>query len=403
MTKRSRSTRREFIQTAALAGAMVTPAAALAQGVDKSERRPLVYRTLGRTGLKVPIVGMGSCYAVNLIQAALNEGVMYFHSSGAYADGKHERLLGKALNPFPRDSYVVGTSADLPYDSGRAGGRSLDLGTGVDPKKILESLDDSLKRLGLDYVDIYFLGSAGTRDPLFHEPYLEAFDKLKRSGKTRFAGITTHSKEPAVIRYAAESGFWDVVLTAFNFRQSHREDVRAAIREGASAGLGIIAMKTQAGVYWDRSRERMINMKAALKWVLQEENVHTTIPAFMNFEEMEEDLSVMENPALTEQERKDLAVGDDVGLSGNYCQQCGLCIPQCPSGLDIPILMRSHMYALAHGQPKKARKTLSGWTKSDIPCAGCADCMVRCRLGLDVRSRALDLTRLLDVPIELLG
>lgn len=402
MSQHFRPTRREFLKIAALAGAMATPANALARGAYKSEPRKFVCRTLGRTGIKLPIVSMGSCYAVNLIQAALREGFMYFHSSGAYAEGRHERLLGKALRPFPRDSFVIGTAAELPYRYG-SGDRSADLETGINPKLIIESLDDSLNRLKLDYVDIYFIGSIGTRDPLFHEPYLEAFEKLKRDGKTRFVGITTHANEPAVIRAAAAGKFWDVVLTAFNFRQSHREDVRAAIQEAAKAGLGIIAMKTQAGVYWDKARKRKINMKAALKWALQDENIHTSIPAFMNFEEMEEDISVMENPALTEKEKRDLALGEKMGFSGNYCQQCGQCIPQCPAGLDIPLLMRSHMYALAHGQPGKARRTLSDWSSRDVPCSGCADCGITCTLGLDVRSRVLDVARLLDVPGELLG
>jgi predicted aldo/keto reductase-like oxidoreductase len=403
MSRSYRPTRREFLKIAALAGTMVAPTKALTHGDKKSDPRKLVYRTLGRTGLKLPIVSMGSCYAVNLIQAALQEGFMYFHSSGGYAEGEHERLLGKALKPFPRDSFLVGTCADLPYRMRRGGGPSLDVGTGIEPKLITKSLDDSLARLKMDYIDIYFLGSVGKRQTVFHEPYQEAFEKLKRDGKTRFLGITTHSNEPAVIRAAAENKFWDVVLTAFNFRQSHRQDVRDAIHHAAAAGLGVMAMKTQAGVYWDRERKRKINMKAALKWVLQDEKVHTSIPAFMNFEEMEEDISVMEKPALTEQEKGDLGMGDKMGFSGNYCQQCGRCLSQCPKGVDVPLVMRSHMYALAHRQPGKARWTLSGWSARDVACVDCADCGVECALGLDVRSRALDIARLLEVPGELLG
>jgi predicted aldo/keto reductase-like oxidoreductase len=403
MGRHHRTTRREFIQIAALAGATLGSARTFARHADDTKPLKLVYRTLGRTGLKLPIVSMGSCYAVNLVQAAVDEGFVYFQSSGGYAEGEHERLLGRALSPYPRDSYVVATCADVPYKTPRGGGPTLDVGTGVDPKRIVRSLDDSLKRLGLDYVDIYYFGSVGQRDTVFHEPYLEAFEKLKRAGKTRFVGITTHSNESTVIRAAAQSEFWDVVLTAFNFRQSHREEVRAAIHEAAAAGLGVVAMKTQAGVYWDGSRQRKINMKAALKWVLQDENVHTSIPAFRNFEEMEQDISVMQNPALTEQEKSDLGIGDEMGFSGNYCQQCGRCLPQCPLGVDVPLLMRSHMYALAHGQPVKARRTLAGWSARDVPCTGCAECAVDCALGLDVRSRAVDMAHLLDVPGGLLG
>jgi len=116
-------------------------------------------------------------------------------------------------------------------------------------------------------------------------------------------------------------------------------------------------MKTQAGVYWDRKRTNKINMKAALKWVLQDENVHTTIPAFANYEEMKEDLAVMEDLTLTPQEKSDLELGEKLGFSGCYCQQCGQCAAQCPARMDIPTLMRSHMYAFAHRQPKKAKAT----------------------------------------------
>jgi predicted aldo/keto reductase-like oxidoreductase len=96
-------------------------------------------------------------------------------------------------------------------------------------------------------------------------------------------------------------------------------------------------------------------------------------------------------------------MGDKMGFSGNYCQQCGRCVLQCPAGVDIPLLMRSHMYALAHKQPMKARRTLAGWSSNDVPCIDCTECAVDCTLGLDVRSRAVDIARLLDVPSGLLG
>ena len=112
--------------------------------------------------------------------------------------------------------------------------------------------------------------------------------------------------EPEVIRAAIASGAYNVVLTAYNFRQPHAAEVEKAIDEAAKAGLGIIAMKTQAGVFWDRERQHPINMKAALKWVLRNENVHTAVPGFTTFEQMEIDLSVMEDSTLTPAEELDL-------------------------------------------------------------------------------------------------
>ena len=224
---------------------------------------------------------------------------------------------------------------------------------------------------------------------------MKAYEALKRAGKIRFAGIATHRNEPAVIRAAMKSGVWDVVLTAFNFRQSHREEVRAAIHEAAAAGLGIIAMKTQAGVYWDSRRRHEINMQAALRWVLRDGHVHSSVPAFSNHDELEEDLAVARDPALRPADERDLRLGERAGLSGLYCQQCGACLPQCPQHTDVPALMRAHMYMAGHERPAHALHALRGWTPADIPCCGCESCGVRCALAFDVRERAVSVARLL--------
>jgi predicted aldo/keto reductase-like oxidoreductase len=338
---------------------------------------------------------MGSSYAVNLVQTALDEGIVYIHTSSSYGERNHERLLGEVFRTRPRDSFVVATSPDLPYRYFPGRGRSRDLGLGADPKLIETSLDGSLKRLQVDAVDIFYLCSVGTREVQF-EPYLEAYERVKRAGKARFIGVGTHENEPEVIRAAIDAEAWDVVLTAYNFRQSHREKVRDAIREAAQAGLGVVAMKTQAGVYWDRARTRMINMKAALKWVLTDENVHTTIPAFSTFVELREGLSVMEDLSLTMEEERDLELGERLALSGNFCQQCGYCLPQCPEGMEIPAWMRASMYAFGHGQPEKARRFLAEHRGAELLCTDCDRCRVRCSLGLDVRSRSRELVRHLD-------
>ena len=84
--------------------------------------------------------------------------------------------------------------------------RSSALGTEVDPELIYRSMEGSLQRLQVEYVDIYYRCSVGAREALF-EPYLEAFGRLKEEGKTRFVGLGTHENEPEVIRAAIESGF----------------------------------------------------------------------------------------------------------------------------------------------------------------------------------------------------
>ena len=396
MTIRRRTTRRQFLaeSSVGIAGTALLSGCsgeAPAVGPQPREGRSVV-RTLGRTGLELPVVSMGSCYAVNLVQTALDEGIVYIHTSSGYAEQNHERILGEVFRTRPRDSFVVATSPDLPYRYFPGGGRSRDLGIGADPRLIETSLDGSLKRLQVDAVDIFYLCSVGSREVRF-EPYMEAFERVKQAGKARFVGVGTHDNEPEVIRAAVDAEVWDVVLTAYNFRQSHRDEISDAIGDAARAGLGVVAMKTQAGVYWDRERTRLINQKAALKWALTDENVHTAIPAFSNFDELREGLSVMEDLGLTPEEEQDLELGERLTLSGNFCQQCGRCLPQCPASVDVPTWMRASMYAFGHGRPEKARRLLAEQLPAELSCTRCDRCLVRCTLGLDVRSRSLELAR----------
>jgi hypothetical protein len=394
-----RTTRREFLEAGAsgVAGAALLSACGQPQRPARSDapQAPLVTRPLGRTGLTLPIVSVGSAYEPSLVGAALDAGLTFVFTSVSYAEQNHERMLSRVFRGRPRDSFLVASGPDLPGYHFNADGLSEDLGTDTDASSIAPFLEGSLQRLGLDHLDVYLLGSINQPATVLHEPYMKAFEQFKRAGKIRFAGIATHGNEPAVLRAAAKSGFWDVVVTAFNFRQSHREEVRAAIHEAAEAGLGIIAMKTQAGVYWDALRQRKINMQAALRWVLRDEHVHSSIPAFSNFDEFEEDLAVARDPTLRPEEERDLRLGERAGLPGLYCQQCAACIPQCPRRADVPTLMRAHMYVAGHGQPRHARHVLRGWAPDDIPCPDCEACSVRCALGFDVRERALAVARLL--------
>jgi len=393
MNKPACTSRREFLE----AGAKGIAAAAILSSCSGSPpprqttpaKTVAAVRLLGRTGLRLRAVSIGSTYAPDLVRAALHAGLTYVHTSSSYAERNHERMLGETLSGLPRDAFVIGTSPDLPARFPGGESPSLDVGREVDPGLIARSMRASLEMLGIDHVDIYYLASVGTRQTALHAPYIDAFEKLKREGLTRFIGITTHGNEPDVIRAAAESKAWDVVVTAYNFRQSHRDEVAAAIAEADAAGLGVIAMKTQAGVYWDRLRLRKINMKAALKWVLQNEHVHTTIPAFSNYDELKEDLEVLESPALTPAERSDLGLGRAAGLSGVFCQQCGRCLAQCPAGMDVPALMRASMYVYGYQQPERARRVLHAWTPDRWACVGCPRCDVRCALGLDIRATAL--------------
>ena len=162
-------------------------------------------------------------------------------------------------------------------------------------------------------------------------------------------------------------------------------------------------MKTQAGVFWDRERQDPINMKAALKWALKNENVHTSIPGFNTFDQMNDDLSVMADLQLTPEEREDLKLGMRNGTPGLFCDQCGDCLAQCGEGVDVPTVMRSYMYAYGYKSPRTAKDTLAAVDLDDLACATCDECTVTCKMKFDVRRRAVDIARIRSVPEEFLA
>jgi len=155
-------------------------------------------------------------------------------------------------------------------------------------------------------------------------------------------------------------------------------------------------MKTQAGAYWDKEKQQPINMKAALKWVLNDPNVTTAIPGFTTFDQLKEDFSVVSDITLTAQDLKDLRLGETV--AGLYCQQCGQCLAGCSKGLPIPDLMRGYMYAYGYRNLQAAHELVGSLELDENPCASCASCTAVCAKGFDIADRVKDISRLRAVP-----
>jgi hypothetical protein len=354
-------------------------------------------RTLGRTGIEVPLVSMGVMNAdnPNLVKAALDGGIVLFDTAHGYQDGRNEEMLGTILPKRPRDSFVICTKVyvnTLDRKTGR-------FGPGTRGEEITGKLDLSLQRLGLDHVDVLHLHAQTAREGVLHETLMKALEKAKQAGKTRFLGVSTHKNEPEVLRAAVESKLYDVVLTSYNFKQDHHLEVQKAIGEAAAAGLGIVAMKTQAGVYWDKAKKQPIDMKAALRWALRDPNVHTAIPGFTTFEQLQDDLVVMREPAFTPADGEKLR---DEKLAGLFCQGCDECMGPCPESLPIPELMRSYMYGHAYKNREAAQSLLLALDLPPAPCQDCDTCEVVCAKGFDVAERIRDIVRLRDVPREFL-
>ncbi len=353
-----------------------------------------IIRTLGRTGLKVPIVSMGVMNADNpaVVQGALDAGIVLLDTAWGYQRGQNEKMIGQVIAGRPRESFMIATK--VPGPNGDRSMRGLD-DAGIE-KAFLAKFDESLARLGLDHVEVLYLHNNTAPEHVQNQAVIGALQKAKKAGKARFIGITTHGNEPAVIRATIETKAYDVILTAYNFQKDYSPDLRKAVAEATAAGLGIVAMKTQAGAYWDREKQQPINMRAALKWVLNDPNVTTAIPGFTTFDQLKEDFSVVTDITLTPADLKDLRLGEQA--AGLYCQQCARCVAGCPKGLPIPDLMRSYMYAYGYRNLQAAHELVGSLDIAADACGSCASCTAVCVKGFDIADRVRDISRLRAVP-----
>ena len=176
------------------------------------------YRTLGNTGLKVTSVGFGCMITSDgsVVERAADLGITYFDTARGYQGGNNERMVGAALKNKRKDITLstkthAGTRADAPW----------------------AILDTSLKELGTDHVDIWYL-HAKQRPEEVTDDLIDAQQTAKKAGKIRFAGVSTHSGQPTLIPFLAKHEKVDVILSAYNFTMEPA--VTAVIDQAVKAG-----------------------------------------------------------------------------------------------------------------------------------------------------------------------
>ena len=396
--KNRKLSRRHFVKSSAagMAGMVCLPGSDVVRG-GKQGDRTLVYRTLGNTGMRVPVIGMGilSAGTPELMRAAIDAGVTHFDSTAARPQQmRNEEMIGEVMKGRPRDSFIYGTKIHLPQDYSTGLYRST-----ATEAEFTRLLDNALSNLQMDYVDIVYHHMISKRESAFYEPAMNAMVKAKEAGKARFLGMTTHANVPEAVHAAVDTEFYEVVMASYNPRQTDVVEVKDAIARAAGAGLGVVAIKIIRG---DVNRdEGPVNAAASLKWVLQDTNVHATIPGFGTFDEMNTDLSVMEDLRLTEAELMDL--NRHASKPHLFCQGCGQCLGQCKAGLPIPDLMRAYMYEYGYKEPVLTSSAIASLEIPINACGDCTSCPVECTNGWDVAEKVREIVRLKDRSSSILA
>ncbi len=359
-------------------------------------RDKMIYRSLGKTGIKLPIVSMGVMNADNpaLLRAAWEAGIRFFDTAWYYQNGNNEKMVGSVLREVgaKREDVSIGTKILLP---GPVRGKEA-------KEMFLTRFDQSLSRLQMDFVDILYYHMPAGLDQI-NDPYiLEAFTELKEKRKIRFSGFSTHSYWPDLVDDAARREFYDVILLSFNFSMYNDPRVFDSIERAHNAGIGLVAMKTQCQQGWykrglpaeQQTFYSKTNMNTALlKWVLKNEYIATAVPGFTTFDQIREDITVAYDLEYTEEEKKFLSDKNVKLAIQSVCRQCGTCIASCAKNVDVPTLMRIHMYGLGYGNLLMAKMTLDQIEqgRSIDSCSNCITCTSKCRFSVPVSERINEL------------
>ncbi len=339
------------------------------------------YNPLGRTGLKVSDVSCGaiSLFEPNVLRYAYDCGVNYFDTAESYLRTKSESFIGQALKDV-RDKVIITTKhAYSPADK-------------IKKEDIMRRVEASLKRMQTDYVDIAMVHNISDLTLLKNDELQSAYSQLKKEGKIRFTGFSTHNPQ-LTLKQALETTFPQVILVIYNHMEG--QEIEPLIKKVHEKGIGTVAMKVFAGGKHGRLKS-LISSKvsypqAAIRWVLSNPNIDCLIATMSSYSHVEEYVAASGKPL----NREDLKIiAEYKRQAGNlYCRvSCSQCLASCPHQVAVGDILRFSMYFEDYRMEKEAMRYYEELEEKQKPlhCASCSGyCQSACPYGLPVKEKLL--------------
>lgn len=293
--------RRQFLLTT-IGGTLATSlgAAEAAEG----ERKPLPQRVLGKTGVRVPILGMGTAPAgvraqdkdaIALFHEAIDRGVTYMDTAPDFAGyGRAQIQLGHVLKDRRKEVFLVTKTFTPDADKARA------------------LLERNLKELQTDHADLVYVHSLGAdeMDPkrsLGPNGTLRALLKAREDGLTRYVGISGHNRPQRFVEALREHDI-DVMMTAVNFVDRHTYDFETKVWPvAAEKKVGLVAMKVYGGARGRGAMMAQEHVPLAFRYALSLPNVATAVIGMATKAELQQNLEwARAFKPLTDEERTEL-------------------------------------------------------------------------------------------------
>jgi L-glyceraldehyde 3-phosphate reductase len=322
--------------------------------IDNTRYEGMPQRRCGSFGLKLPAISLGAWetfggyrgpeIAKECIHAAFDLGIFHFDLANNYGrpPGQAESVVGPILRQLPREELIVSTKAGFLMWPGP-------FGQGCSRKSLLSSIDQSLQRLGLDYVDIFYAHRFDAETPL--EETLGALNDVVRRGKAVYAGLSNYSggQFNETIELARQRNYGPIVVEQSSYSIFNRQIEGELLPSVARAGLGMIAFSplaqgllsekylggipedSRAGQMWtgeqrtsisDRTRHKIASLnelaksrgqtlpQMAIAWILRRPEVTSALIGASTPEQIRENAGSLGNLGFSEAE---LAQIDQIG------------------------------------------------------------------------------------------
>jgi predicted aldo/keto reductase-like oxidoreductase len=407
--KEKNLSRRDFLRAAGAAGvgSLLTATGALAgkpiEPTQWKAGQPVVHtRRFGKTGVEVSSLSLGGIFDIPsnqlVLRRALEWGVTYWDTATSYVGGRSEMGIGMYFEKHRE----VRKEVFLVTKSGAA-----------NPKRMAKHLNRSLERMKTDYIDLFFMHAVSSIGEVSDEMKTWA-EKTKAAGKIRFFGFSTHSNMEECLLGAAKLGWIDGIMMTYNYRLMHTDKMKAAVDACVKAGIGLTAMKTQAGFSWGRvgKESRMASrltkqflskgftkQQAKLKAIWENPNIASICSEMPSVKILTSNVAAALNKVKLSDGDMKLLERYARETSTGYCAGCAEICESAYAG-EVPIgdVMRYLMYQHSYGDCDRAKSLFAKLpmdTRKRISVLDYSRAERRCPQGIPIR-------RLMREAVEIL-
>lgn len=370
----------------------------------RTEGQYMHYRTIRKSGEKIPTLGLGCMRlertpdgkidegaAITMVRHAIRSGVSYIDSAWIYHDGDNEAVGGKALEGGWKENAFLVTKLPSWEVTSR--------------EEMDEYLTKQLHRLGTDYLDAYFLHplSKDRWDNLVSLGVINFFNQAKKDGKIRYAGFSFHDTFEA-FQEIIDAYDWDLCQIQYNYLDEECQAGTKGLKYASSRNVSVIVMEplrggllskdlpTKAIRLLDAAPVQWTPSEWGLRWVWDNPDVTGVLSGMTSEGQLEENCRTAEISMPYSLSPYEHAVVQQVRHVFNEaihvpCTRCGYCMP-CPSGVNIPECLAQLKNTSISGDVEYARFFYDGLLIESgyaSLCVQCGACEERCPQNIRIR------------------